>query len=150
MLVETAQEMLYVNGIRPSAKAISDLLASRSLTPTRVSCLVFLNDFSHLTPISLLFRMHSPSVLQNLVSTFILCLLLICFMSLNSKCGRQHSPTFFGFFTLKGGIVSRNSTKGSLPMFCMIFYDINTLIDIEKSPHLAMTQFASLYTMHQG
>jgi hypothetical protein len=37
MLVETAREMLYEKGVRPSAKAISNLLASRSLTPTRVS-----------------------------------------------------------------------------------------------------------------
>ena len=28
MLVDTAREMLYLKGIRPSAKAISDLLAS--------------------------------------------------------------------------------------------------------------------------
>jgi hypothetical protein len=41
MLVETAREMLYLKGIRPSAKAISDLLASGSLIPTRVSYLVF-------------------------------------------------------------------------------------------------------------
>ena len=47
MLVETAWEMLYVKGIQPNTKAISDLLASRSLTPTRVSYLVFLNFCSH-------------------------------------------------------------------------------------------------------
>ncbi|KAF8811646.1 hypothetical protein BYT27DRAFT_7336095 [Phlegmacium glaucopus] len=35
MLVETAQEMIYVDGIQLNAKAISDLLASRSLTPTQ-------------------------------------------------------------------------------------------------------------------
>lgn len=37
MLVETAREMLYENGLRPSTKGILSLLASRSLTPTRVS-----------------------------------------------------------------------------------------------------------------
>ena len=46
MLVETAREMVYVNGIRPGAKAISELLASRSLTPTRVSGLIFSNPSS--------------------------------------------------------------------------------------------------------
>jgi hypothetical protein len=37
MLVETARGMLYEKGIRPNAKSILNLLASRSLTPTRVS-----------------------------------------------------------------------------------------------------------------
>lgn len=41
MLIDTAREMIYVDGVRPNAKAITDLLASKSLTPTRVSCLVF-------------------------------------------------------------------------------------------------------------
>lgn len=37
MLVETARDMIYVDGVRPGAKAISNLLESRVLTPTRVS-----------------------------------------------------------------------------------------------------------------
>ena len=37
MLVETARGMLYEKGLRPTSKGILDLLASRSLTPTRVS-----------------------------------------------------------------------------------------------------------------
>ena len=37
MLVETAREMIYVDGVRPGADAISNLLASRSVIPTRVS-----------------------------------------------------------------------------------------------------------------
>ncbi|KAF8800330.1 hypothetical protein BYT27DRAFT_7117677 [Phlegmacium glaucopus] len=34
MLVETARDMVYMDGVRPGAKAVSDLLASRALTPT--------------------------------------------------------------------------------------------------------------------
>ena len=37
MLVETARDMIYVDGVRPGADAISNLLASRVVTPTRVS-----------------------------------------------------------------------------------------------------------------
>ena len=37
MLVETARDMIYVDGVRPGADAISKFLASRSVTPTRVS-----------------------------------------------------------------------------------------------------------------
>jgi hypothetical protein len=37
MLVDTARDMIYVDGVRPGADAISNLLASRGLTPTRVS-----------------------------------------------------------------------------------------------------------------
>ena len=37
MLVETARDMIYVDGVRPEADAISNFLASRSVTPTRVS-----------------------------------------------------------------------------------------------------------------
>ena len=37
MLVETARDMIYVDGVRPGADAISNLLASRALVPTRVS-----------------------------------------------------------------------------------------------------------------
>jgi len=48
MLVETAQEMLYEKGIQPSVKAIPNLLASRSLTPTRVSYFMSLNTLSDL------------------------------------------------------------------------------------------------------
>jgi len=48
MLVETAREMLYEKGIRPGAKAISNLLASRSLTPTQVSYFASLNALSDL------------------------------------------------------------------------------------------------------
>ena len=45
MLVETARDMLYVDGIRPGAKAISNLLASRALIPTKVSSLTTIADF---------------------------------------------------------------------------------------------------------
>ena len=37
MLVETARDMIYKDGVRPGADAISNLLASRALIPTRVS-----------------------------------------------------------------------------------------------------------------
>ena len=37
MLVETARDMIYVDGVRPGADAISNLLASRAVVPTQVS-----------------------------------------------------------------------------------------------------------------
>jgi hypothetical protein len=40
MLVETARDMVYMEGVRPGAKSIANLLASRALIPTRVSILV--------------------------------------------------------------------------------------------------------------
>ena len=45
MLVEMARDMLYVDGVRPGAKAISNLLASRALIPTKVSSLTTIADF---------------------------------------------------------------------------------------------------------
>ena len=76
MLVETARGMLYENGLRPNAKGVSELLASRSLTPTRVSCSI------HKTLLPtfftfILFRTPSPIVFQNTASTFTQCSLLI-------------------------------------------------------------------------
>ena len=40
MLVETARDMIYVDGVRPGSDAISKLLASRVVMPTRVSTIV--------------------------------------------------------------------------------------------------------------
>ena len=40
MLVEMAREMIYIDGVRPGADAISNLLASRAVIPTRVSTCV--------------------------------------------------------------------------------------------------------------
>ena len=37
MLVETAWDMIYIDGVWPGAKAISNLLASQAVTPTQVS-----------------------------------------------------------------------------------------------------------------
>ena len=37
MLVETARDMIYMDGVRPGADAISNLLASRAVVPTQVS-----------------------------------------------------------------------------------------------------------------
>lgn len=41
MLVETAREMIYQDGVRPGAKAVSRLLDSRALNPTRVSSILY-------------------------------------------------------------------------------------------------------------
>jgi hypothetical protein len=35
--------MVYINGVRPGAKSIANLLASRVLTPTRVSILIVMS-----------------------------------------------------------------------------------------------------------
>ena len=40
MLVETARDMIYVDGVRPVSDAISKLLASRVVMPMRVSTIV--------------------------------------------------------------------------------------------------------------
>ena len=37
MLVETARDMIYVDSVRPGSDAVSNLLASRVVTPTQVS-----------------------------------------------------------------------------------------------------------------
>ena len=48
MLVETARDMIHKDGVRPGAKAISQLLESRSLNPTRaISSALF---FMKITP----------------------------------------------------------------------------------------------------
>lgn len=41
MLVDTAREMIYENGVRPGHKAVSRLLDSRALNPTRVSDVLY-------------------------------------------------------------------------------------------------------------
>ena len=76
MLVETARGMLYKNGLRPSARGISDLLASRSLTPTRVSSgipeSIFQTNSTFMSS-----RTPSPNVFRNTALIFTPYLLLI-------------------------------------------------------------------------
>jgi hypothetical protein len=111
MLVETARDMIYVDGVRPGAKAISNLLESRVVTPTRVSTSVKLQ-----IPVTLylifLCRMHFLNAFRNTDSTFIQCLLSICCTSSNLGSGRRFSPTFSDFYMLREVTVSRNLMKG--------------------------------------
>jgi hypothetical protein len=111
MLVETAREMVYVDGVRPGADAISNLLASRSLTVTRVSkrfdLLIYLFPYS-----DSLFRTPFRTDLNNMDSIFIHYLLSISCMSLNSVYGRQYLLTFFEFYMLKEATALWSSTKG--------------------------------------
>jgi hypothetical protein len=51
---------------------------------------------------------------------------------------------------LKAATASKSSIKGLLSIFCVFFACLTLCIGTEKSPHLAVIQFASLYTMLQG
>ena len=92
MLVETAQDMIYVDGVWPGSDAISKLLASQVAMPTWVSTSVKLHILATWCLIFLC-RMHFLNVFRNMDSTFIRCLLSICCTSSNLASGRQFSLT---------------------------------------------------------
>jgi hypothetical protein len=100
MLVETARDMIYIDGVRPGADAISKLLASRAVIPTRVSTSVKLQALATSYKIFPC-RMHFQNVFRNSDLTFTQCLLLICCTSSNLGFGRQFLPTFSDFYTLR-------------------------------------------------
>ena len=106
MLVETAWEMIYQDGVWPGAKAISRLLESQALNPMCVSSISWKSH--SIFP----YRMHSLNGSQNMGLTFIQCSLLICSTNLNWGSGRLFSPTFYGSYMLREAMVSKNSMKG--------------------------------------
>lgn len=146
MLVETAREMVYVKGIRPSAKAVSDLLASRSLTPTQVSYSVFLNSYLILISIQNAFLECLSKYGLEFHSLFVVDLM----HEFELGVWKATFTHLLQILYAQGGDSIQTLNKRSLAQIFVIFVYLTLLKGTEKSPHLATTQFTSLYTMLQA
>jgi hypothetical protein len=91
--IEIARRLIF-EGVNIASQKIEKFLGPESLTPTRV-CLPVI-------PISELIasssRMPSQKGFSNMDLISIRCSCLICYMSLNSECGRRHSLTLCVFY----------------------------------------------------
>ena len=147
MLVETAWEMIYEHGVWPGADNISELLGSKALTPTQVRSQYFLmlsatlfffstiqNAFSDcLSKYGLNF--HSMFVV-NLLHEFELGVWKATFMHLLQILYAQ------------GGDSIQTLNKRLVFIFLSLTW-LTLCQGTKTSPHLAVIQFASSYTMHQ-
>lgn len=101
--IDSARRLIF-EGVNITNRNVEYFLQDESLVPTRV-CLLIKN--SHLTSSDSLNRMLSRKGFLNMGLIFIRCLSLICCMSSNLECGRQHSPTSCAFYMLMEMIAFR-------------------------------------------
>lgn len=141
--VEAARRFIYEQGKRPNSKAVTNILGSKSLTPTRVRSLHFAR-----ISVLILTRMLSRSVLDLMALTSTHFLLLTCCTNLSWGFGRQPSHIFFEFFMPNVVMLSQNSMNGKcfkISIHCSHAFNIVVIV---KLRHLDL-QFVGSTTTRQ-